>query len=103
MGRASKRSWYRCILPKGVADGARCNTFGSCLVLLRYIGCDGKIYWTVLSSFMSLDQEAWINIVEAIKLILSYVKGGDFDALPENFEKQDRSLRCITTIGEAKN
>lgn len=50
---------------------------------------------------MSRDQEALIDIVEAIKLILSYAKGVDFDALAENFEKQDAILRRITIIGEA--
>jgi uncharacterized protein with HEPN domain len=36
---------------------------------------------------MSRDQEALIDIVEAIKLILHYVEGVDFDSLAANIEK----------------
>jgi len=50
---------------------------------------------------MSRDQEALIDIVEAIKLILRYVESVDFDALAANTEKQDAILRRITIIGEA--
>jgi uncharacterized protein with HEPN domain len=50
---------------------------------------------------MSRDQEALIDIVEAIKLILHYVEGVDFASLAANIEKQDAILRRITIIGEA--
>lgn len=50
---------------------------------------------------MSRDREASIDIVEAIKLILHYVEGVDFDGLAANIEKQDAILRRITIIGEA--
>ncbi len=50
---------------------------------------------------MSRDQEALIDIVEAIKLILQYVESVDFDALVANIEKQDAILRRIMIIGEA--
>jgi uncharacterized protein with HEPN domain len=50
---------------------------------------------------MSRDREALIDIVEAIKLILHYVEGVDFDRLAANIEKQDAILRRITIIGEA--
>jgi uncharacterized protein with HEPN domain len=50
---------------------------------------------------MSRDQEALIDIVEAIKLILRYVEAVDFDDLAANIEKQDAILRRITIIGEA--
>jgi len=50
---------------------------------------------------MSRDREALIDIVEAIKLILHYVEGVDFDSLAANIEKQDAILRRITIIGEA--
>lgn len=50
---------------------------------------------------MSRDPEALIDILEAIKLILQYAEGQDFDALAANIEKQDAILRRITIIGEA--
>lgn len=50
---------------------------------------------------MLRDREALIDIVEAIKLILRYVEGVDFDSLAANIEKQDAILRRITIIGEA--
>lgn len=50
---------------------------------------------------MLRDREALIDIVEAIKLILHYVEGVDFDRLAANTEKQDAILRRITIIGEA--
>jgi uncharacterized protein with HEPN domain len=50
---------------------------------------------------MSHDQEALIDIVEAIKLILQYAEAVDFDALAANTEKQDAILRRIMIIGEA--
>ena len=50
---------------------------------------------------MSRNQEAVIDIVEAIKLILQYSANQDFDALAANVEKQDAILRRITIIGEA--
>ena len=50
---------------------------------------------------MLRDQEALVDILEAIKLILQYAEGQDFDALAANVEKQDAILRRITIIGEA--
>ncbi|WP_204140276.1 DUF86 domain-containing protein [Halomicronema sp. CCY15110] len=50
---------------------------------------------------MSRDQEALVDILEAIKLILQYAAGQDFDALTANVEKQDAILRRIMIIGEA--
>ncbi|NCJ07806.1 DUF86 domain-containing protein [Synechococcales cyanobacterium C] len=50
---------------------------------------------------MSRDRETLIDIVAAIKLILHYVEGVDFDSLAANIEKQDAILRRITIIGEA--
>ena len=50
---------------------------------------------------MPRDQEALVDILEAIKLILQYAVGQDFDALAANIEKQDAILRRITIIGEA--
>ena len=50
---------------------------------------------------MLRDQEALIDILEAIKLILKYADGLDFDALANNIEKQDAILRRISIIGEA--
>lgn len=50
---------------------------------------------------MSRDQEALVDILEAIKLILQYAAGQDFAALAANIEKQDAILRRITIIGEA--
>lgn len=50
---------------------------------------------------MSRDQEALIDIIEAIKLILQYAETVDFDALAANTEKQDAILRGIMIIGEA--
>lgn len=50
---------------------------------------------------MARDQEALIDIVEAIKLILRYVEGVNVDILAANIEKQDAILRRITIIGEA--
>lgn len=50
---------------------------------------------------MSRDQEALIDIAEAIQLILQYVQNVDFDDLTANQEKQDAILRRITIIGEA--
>ncbi len=50
---------------------------------------------------MSRDQEALIDIGEAIKLIFQYVEGVDLDALAANIEKQDAILRRIMIIGEA--
>ncbi|MGD1907474.1 MAG: DUF86 domain-containing protein [Leptolyngbyaceae cyanobacterium] len=50
---------------------------------------------------MSRNQEALVDIVEAIKLILQYSANQDFDALATNIEKQDAILRRITIIGEA--
>jgi uncharacterized protein with HEPN domain len=50
---------------------------------------------------MSRDQAALVDILEAIKLILQYAAGQDFDALAINVEKQDAILRRITIIGEA--
>ncbi len=41
---------------------------------------------------MSYNQEALIDILEAIKLILQYAKGLDFDGLANNVEKQDAIL-----------
>ena len=52
---------------------------------------------------MSCDQEALVDILEAIKLILQYAAGQDFDALAANVEKQDAILRRITIMGEATN
>ncbi|RZM82163.1 HepT-like ribonuclease domain-containing protein [Leptolyngbya iicbica] len=50
---------------------------------------------------MSRDQEALVDILEAIKLILQYAAGQDFETLAANVEKQDAILRRITIIGEA--
>ncbi|NET62668.1 MAG: DUF86 domain-containing protein [Symploca sp. SIO2E6] len=50
---------------------------------------------------MSRDQEALVDIVEAIKLIFRYVEGVNLDTLAANIEKQDAILRRITIIGEA--
>jgi uncharacterized protein with HEPN domain len=50
---------------------------------------------------MSRDREALVDIVEAIKLILHYVEGVDFDSLAANIEKQDAILRRIAIVGEA--
>ena len=50
---------------------------------------------------MSRDSEALIDILEAIKLILQYAEGQDFNTLAVNIEKQDAILRRITIIGEA--
>lgn len=47
------------------------------------------------------NQEALIDIAEAIKLIFQYIEGVDSDALATNIEKQDAILRRITIIGEA--
>jgi uncharacterized protein with HEPN domain len=50
---------------------------------------------------MSRDQEAIIDIIESIKLILHYVEGVNQESLAANYEKQDAILRRITIIGEA--
>ncbi len=50
---------------------------------------------------MLRDQEAIIDIIESIKLILHYVEGIDQETLAVNIEKQDAILRRITIIGEA--
>jgi uncharacterized protein with HEPN domain len=50
---------------------------------------------------MSRNQEALVDIVEAIRLIVQYVEGVDQDSLVANVEKQDAILRRITIIGEA--
>ncbi|MBJ7901000.1 MAG: DUF86 domain-containing protein [Cyanobacteria bacterium RI_101] len=50
---------------------------------------------------MSRDRATLIDIVEAIKLILHYIEGVDFERLAANIEKQDAILRRITIIGEA--
>ena len=50
---------------------------------------------------MLRDQEALIDIFEAIKLILQYAEGLEFDNLANNMEKQDAILRRISIIGEA--
>lgn len=50
---------------------------------------------------MLRDQEAIVDIVESIKLILRYVEGVSQEALAANVEKQDAILRRITIIGEA--
>lgn len=50
---------------------------------------------------MLRDQEALIDIAEAIKLIFRYTEAVDLDALATNIEKQDAILRRITIIGEA--
>jgi uncharacterized protein with HEPN domain len=50
---------------------------------------------------MSRDQEALVDILEAIKLIFRYVDGVELEALAANIEKQDAILRRITIIGEA--
>jgi hypothetical protein len=52
---------------------------------------------------MSHDQEALIDIVEAIKLILQYVEAVDFDALVANIEKQDAILRRIMITAFTSN
>ena len=50
---------------------------------------------------MPRDQEALIDILEAINLILQYAEGQNFSSLSANIEKQDAILRRITIIGEA--
>ncbi|MBW4582873.1 MAG: DUF86 domain-containing protein [Tildeniella nuda ZEHNDER 1965/U140] len=50
---------------------------------------------------MLRDQEALVDIIEAIKLIFQYVEGVNPDALAANIEKQDAIVRRITIIGEA--
>jgi len=50
---------------------------------------------------MLRDQEALVDIIEAIKLIFQYAEGVDAQALAINIEKQDAILRRITIIGEA--
>lgn len=50
---------------------------------------------------MSRNQEALIDITEAIKLITQYIEGVDPVTLAANVEKQDAILRRITIIGEA--
>lgn len=50
---------------------------------------------------MSRNQEALVDIVEAIKLILQYSADQDINTLAANIEKQDAILRRITIIGEA--
>ncbi|MEP0917544.1 DUF86 domain-containing protein [Leptolyngbya sp. DQ-M1] len=50
---------------------------------------------------MSRDQEAPIDITEAIKLIFQYSADVSPEALAANLEKQDAILRRITIIGEA--
>ncbi|WP_208678287.1 HepT-like ribonuclease domain-containing protein [Synechococcus elongatus] len=50
---------------------------------------------------MSRDQEALIDIQEAIQLIFQYMKNVSFEDLSNNTEKQDAILRRITIIGEA--
>lgn len=47
------------------------------------------------------DQEALIDILEAINLILQYSTGVSQEALATNTEKQDAILRRIMIIGEA--
>ena len=50
---------------------------------------------------MSRDQEALVDIVEAIKLILRYVEKVNLETLAVNIKKQDAILRRIAIIGEA--
>lgn len=50
---------------------------------------------------MSRDQEALVDIIEAIKLIFHYSKGINANTLAINIEKQDAILRRITIISEA--
>lgn len=50
---------------------------------------------------MLRDQEALIDILESIKLILKYAESLEFDNLANNIEKQDAILRRISIIGEA--
>jgi uncharacterized protein with HEPN domain len=50
---------------------------------------------------MLRDQEALLDIIEAIRLILQYVEDVDPELLAANIEKQDAVLRRITIIGEA--
>ncbi len=50
---------------------------------------------------MSRDLEALVDIFTAIRLILKYVEGVEFDDFVSNTEKQDAVLRRITIIGEA--
>lgn len=50
---------------------------------------------------MSRDLEALVDIFTAIRLILQYVEGVEFDDFVSNTEKQDAVLRRITIIGEA--
>lgn len=47
---------------------------------------------------MSRDQEALIDIVEAIGLILRYREGVTLEALSTNIEKQDAILRRIIVL-----
>lgn len=47
------------------------------------------------------DIEALIDILESIKLILSYTENIDFDAFECNIEKQDAIVRRLIVIGEA--
>ncbi len=47
------------------------------------------------------DQEALIDIVEAIRLILRYADSVSYTQLAHNTEKQDAILRRIMIIGEA--
>ena len=50
---------------------------------------------------MSRDQEALVDIINAIELILQYAEGVSPESLAANIEKQDAILRRITIIGEA--
>lgn len=50
---------------------------------------------------MLRDQEALVDIIEAIKLIFQYIEGVNSNTLATNIEKQDAILRRITIIGEA--
>lgn len=50
---------------------------------------------------MSKDEASILDIIEAIKRILVYMQGVDFNQLAENVEKQDAILRRIIVIGEA--
>ncbi len=50
---------------------------------------------------MSRDQEALVDILESIRLILQYAADQDLATLATNMEKQDAILRRITIIGEA--
>ena len=49
---------------------------------------------------MSRDQEALVDIVEAIKLILRYVEKVNLETLAVNIEKQDAILRRIAIIAK---